>query len=101
VRRSLERGYYQGWDLHPGHLPTRYLATYGFFREALGPAAARVRTYVGRAEGGIMDEPATAQALAMTVLRGVHCGAVDPAEVQQATGVPLVTLEALARRASS
>jgi hypothetical protein len=79
VRRSLERGYYQGWDMHPGHLPTRYLATYGFFREALGPAAARLRTYLGRVEGGIMDEPATAQALAMTVLRGVHCGAVDPA----------------------
>ncbi|WP_435826202.1 DUF6986 family protein, partial [Micromonospora carbonacea] len=21
VRRSLERGLYQGWDLHPGQLP--------------------------------------------------------------------------------
>jgi len=101
VRRSLERGYYQGWDMHPGHLPTRYLATYGFFREALAPAAARLRTYLGRAEGGIMDEPATAQALAVTVLRGVHCGAIDPAEAQQATGVPPATLEALARRTPS
>lgn len=25
VTRSLERGYYQGWDMHPGHLVTRYL----------------------------------------------------------------------------
>ena len=33
VRRSLERGYYQGWDMHPGHLATRYLATYAFYRE--------------------------------------------------------------------
>ena len=24
VRRSLERGFYQGWDLHPAQLPTRY-----------------------------------------------------------------------------
>ena len=43
VRRSLERGYYQGWDMHPGHLVTRYLAAYGFYREGLrcggGPAA--------------------------------------------------------------
>ena len=44
VRRSLERGYYQGWDLHPAQLPSRFLATYAFYREGLGggrPAAAR------------------------------------------------------------
>jgi citrate lyase beta subunit len=98
VRRSLERGYYQGWDLHPGHLPTRYLATYAFFREALPAAAARLRTYLDRVDGGVLDEPATAQALAATVLRGVHCGAVDAAEVERATAVPQATLEALVRR---
>ena len=101
VRRSLERGYYQGWDMHPGHLVTRYLATYAFFREALPAAAGRLRGYLDRVEGGVMDEPATAQALAMTVLRGVHCGAVDPDEVERATGVPLATLEALGRRTSA
>ena len=63
VRRSLERGFCQGWDLHPGQLPTRYLATYAFFREAL-PAAARLKAYLGQAGGRVMDEPATAQALA-------------------------------------
>jgi hypothetical protein len=98
VRRSLERGYYQGWDMHPGHLPTRYLATYAFFREALPAAAARLRGYLDRVEGGVMDEPATAQALAATVLRGVHCGAVDPDEVERLTGVPQARLEALVRR---
>ena len=101
VRRSLERGYYQGWDMHPGHLPTRYLATYAFFREALPAAAARLRAYLDRVEGGVMDEPATAQALATTVLRGVHCGAVDPAEVEPLTGVPQERLEALVRRTPS
>jgi hypothetical protein len=98
VRRSLERGFYQGWDMHPGHLPTRYLATYAFFREALPAAAARLRGYLDRVEGGTMDEPATAQALAGTVLRGVLCGAVDAAEVEQRTGVPQARLEALVRR---
>lgn len=98
VRRSLERGYYQGWDMHPGHLPTRYLATYAFFRQALPAAAARLRAYLDRVEGGVMDEPATAQALATTVLRGVHCGAVDPEEVERLTGVPQARLEALVRR---
>lgn len=98
VRRSLERGFYQGWDMHPGHLPTRYLATYAFFREALPAAAARLRAYLGRLEGGVMDEPATAQPLAMTVLRGIHCGAVTSAEATQLTGVQPDLLEALAGR---
>ena len=35
VTRSLEHGFYQGWDLHPGQLPTRYAATYAFFRTGL------------------------------------------------------------------
>ena len=39
VRRSLEHGYYQGWDLHPAQLPTRYAATYAFYREGLGSRA--------------------------------------------------------------
>ena len=43
VRRSLERAYYQGWDMHPGHLATRYLATYAFYRAGLPAAATRLR----------------------------------------------------------
>jgi citrate lyase beta subunit len=31
VRRSLERAFYQGWDMHPGHLVTRFAATYAFY----------------------------------------------------------------------
>ena len=38
VRRSLERGFYQGWDLHPAQLPTRYAATFAFYREGLAAA---------------------------------------------------------------
>lgn len=99
VTRSLRRGYYQGWDMHPGHLLTRYLATYAFYREGLDAAAHRLRAYLtGGGDGGVMDEPATAQALAAFVTRGLHCGAVDGAEVQAATGVPLPTLHALALR---
>jgi citrate lyase beta subunit len=98
VQRSLERGYYQGWDMHPGHLPTRYLATYAFFRRDLPATAARIRAYLARAETDVMDEPATAQALANAVLRGVDCGAVSPEEVAASTGVDRRRLEVLARR---
>jgi citrate lyase beta subunit len=98
VTRSLERGYYQGWDMHPGHLPTRYLATYSYFRGSLPATAARIRAYLGRVEGGVMDEPATAQALAAAVLRGVDCGAVTLREASELTGVDRARLQGLARR---
>lgn len=96
VRRSLERGYYQGWDLHPAQLPSRFAATYAFYREGLPAAAARLRNYVERTEGGVMDEPATARALAAFVLRGVQCGAVGSDEVLAGTGVELPRISALA-----
>nr|WP_017594628.1 hypothetical protein [Nocardiopsis potens] len=98
VRRSLERAYYQGWDLHPHQLPTRYLATYAFYREAFEPAAARLKAYLGAAGGGVLDEPATAQALASALVRGCNCGALEEAEVEAATGVGSEVLRGFADR---
>ena len=49
VQHSLINGYYQGWDLHPAQLPTRYAAVYAFFLEGLEPAAERLRTFVEKA----------------------------------------------------
>jgi citrate lyase beta subunit len=98
VRRALERGLYQGWDLHPAQLVTRYVATYAFFRGALPAAAARLAAYVERADAGVLDEPATARALAGVVLRGLDCGALDDAEVAAATGLDRVTLDGLSAR---
>ncbi|MEK0156559.1 DUF6986 family protein [Arthrobacter oryzae] len=96
VRRSLERGYYQGWDLHPAQLPSRFASTYAFYRQGLPAAAARLRNYVERTEGGVMDEPATARALAAFVLRGVQCGAVGAEDVQALAGVGIPQLTGLA-----
>jgi citrate lyase beta subunit len=102
VRRSLERGFYQGWDLHPAQLPSRFAATYAFYRQGLPAAAARLRNYVERTEyveqteGGVMDEPATARALAAFVLRGVQCGAVGADELQALAGVGMPQLTELA-----
>ncbi|RMI27928.1 DUF6986 family protein [Nocardia stercoris] len=94
VTRALERGYYQGWDMHPGHLVTRWAATYAFFRGALTAAAPRIDRYLRGLGGPVVDEPATAQALATVVLRGIDCGAFDPAEVTAlvpAAGVDVLT----------
>jgi citrate lyase beta subunit len=90
VTRSLTRGFYQGWDLHPGQLPTRYAATYDFFISGRDTAASRLERYLARQEGGIADEPATARALAGYLLRGLDCGALDDA------GFPREQLAALA-----
>jgi citrate lyase beta subunit len=98
VRRALERGFYQGWDLHPAQLVTRYVATYAFFRAALPAAAARLDGYVHKVAGGVLDEPATARALATVVLRGLDCGALDGGEVAAATGLARAELDRLAGR---
>ncbi|GAB3027797.1 aldolase [Nocardioides flavus (ex Wang et al. 2016)] len=98
VRRSLERGFYQGWDLHPAQLPTRYAATFAFYREGLPAAAARLRAYVARQDTAILDEPATARALADFVLRGLDCGAVSREEVHDAGLVDIDVLAGLAHR---
>jgi citrate lyase beta subunit len=90
VRRSLERGFYQGWDLHPAQLATRYAATYAFFHDGQAAATTRLHRYLSRQESGIADEPATARALAGYLLRGLDCGALDDA------GFPREDLLALA-----
>lgn len=96
VRRSLERGYYQGWDLHAAQLPSRFSATYAFYRQGLPAAAVRLRNYVQQTPGAVMDEPATARALANFILRGLICGAASADEVQALTSLDQTQLTLLA-----
>jgi hypothetical protein len=79
VQRSLTYGYYQGWDLHPGQLPTRYAAVYAFFLKSLDAAATRLRNFIDKAAqatlvGDVFDDAATGQGLLNFLLRGVNCG---------------------------
>ncbi|HEY2206845.1 MAG TPA: aldolase [Pseudonocardia sp.] len=97
VRRSLERGFYQGWDLHPAQLPTRYAATFGFYRDGLAGAAERLRAYTERRESGVLDEPATARALAGYLRRALDCGAAGATEVTGLTGLTAERVAELSR----
>jgi citrate lyase beta subunit len=97
TRRALARAYYQGWDMHPGHLPTRYAAVFAFYREGFEQAAARLAAYANHAGGDVMDEPATAKALSSYLLRGIDCGALDTAEVARLTGLTRADLDGFAR----
>ncbi|MHC0434261.1 DUF6986 family protein [Streptomyces sp. O3] len=93
TRRALARAYYQGWDMHPAHIPTRYAAVFAFYREGFEAAAARLSAYANQVDGDVMDEPATAKALSGYLLRGLDCGALDIAEVARLSGLTRADLE--------
>lgn len=85
VQRSLTHGYYQGWDLHPGQLPTRYAAVYAFFLKSLDSATSRLRNFIDKAAqatlaGDVFDDAATGQGLLNFLLRGLNCGAITEEE---------------------
>jgi citrate lyase beta subunit len=94
VRRSLMLGFYQGWDLHPGQLVTRYAALFAFFLEAYDAAAARLRNFMAHAAqatllGSSFDDAATGQGLLNYFLRGINSAAFTEADVSDATGLSL------------
>jgi citrate lyase beta subunit len=95
VRRSLERGFYQGWDLHPAQLASRYAATYGFFMAGALRACGRLRSYTESVGSGTLEEPATARALAGFLIRGLDCGALSEADIGERCGLDRIALSAL------
>jgi len=93
IRHSLINAYYQGWDLNPSQLPTRYAAVYSFFLESLGAATERLRNFMQKAGqatlvGDVFDDAATGQGLLNYFLRGMNCGALTQEEAL-ATGLTL------------
>jgi hypothetical protein len=93
VRRSPGTRLLPGLGHAPAQLVTRHVATYGFFRGGLAAAAARLRAYVEGAECQVLAEPATAQAPAGFLVRGLDCGALDEAETHVLTGLDRADLD--------
>lgn len=96
IRHSLVNGFYQGWDLNPGQLPTRYAAVFSFFLEGLGAATERLRNFIQKAGqatlvGDVFDDAATGQGLLNYFLRALNCGAITESEAL-ATGLTLEEL---------
>ena len=90
VSRGLGEGFYQGWDLHPAQLVTRYAAVYAFFLAEVDAAAERLRNFVERAAratrvGVAFDDAATGQGLLNFFARAVGCGAISEAEAAERT----------------
>src|SRR5216683_3616902 len=94
IQHSLVSAYYQGWDLHPAQLPTRYAAVFSFFLEGLDSAAARLKNFVEKAAkatlvGDVFDDAATGQGLLNFFLRAINCGAIGEAEAERLTGLTI------------
>lgn len=99
VRRSLARGIWQGWDLHPAQLPVRHAITQAFFLADLDAMAARLRNFVAASARATrvqerFDDAATGRGLLQFFLRAIACGAMDEADVADRVGVSVEALRA-------
>jgi citrate lyase beta subunit len=94
IRHSLETGFYQGWDLHPAQLPSRYTSVFAFFLEGLDVASERLKNFVEKAAqatlvGDVFDDAATGQGLLNYFLRALNCGAITEPEAAAMSGLTL------------
>jgi citrate lyase beta subunit len=97
IQHSLITGFYQGWDLHPAQLPTRYAAVYSFFLQSLEAASQRLKNFVEKAAkatlvGDVFDDAATGQGLLNYFLRAINCGALTEEEALELSGLTLEEL---------
>lgn len=97
IRHALIGGFYQGWDLHPAHLVTRFATVFEFFLEGLPAASDRLRNFVQKAAqatlvGEVFDDAATGQGLLNYFLRAVNCGAITEEEALERSGLTLEEL---------
>ena len=97
IQHSLIGGFYQGWDLHPAQLPTRYAAVYSFFLQSLDAASERLRNFVDKAAkatlvGDVFDDAATGQGLLNYFLRALNCGALTEDEAVELSGLTVAEL---------
>ncbi|MEP6635564.1 MAG: phosphoenolpyruvate kinase [Acidobacteriota bacterium] len=97
IQHSLVNAFYQGWDLHPAQLPTRYAAVYSFFLESLDAASERLKNFVEKAAkatlvGDVFDDAATGQGLLNYFLRAINCGALTEDEAVELSGLTVAEL---------
>jgi len=94
VMESLRLGLYQGWDLHPAQMVSRYAACFTFFRTGMGPTSKRLKTFMEKAaqatlSGNDFDDAATGQGLLNFMIKAIDSGAASEEEVQKLTGLSL------------
>jgi citrate lyase beta subunit len=98
ITRSMESGFYQGWDLHPAQLPIRYAAVYAFFLENLNQVSKRLQNFINAASratrvGQHFDDIAMAQGLMNYFSQAINCGAISATEAQELSGLTIPELQ--------
>jgi citrate lyase beta subunit len=94
VRHSLTHGFYQGWDMHPSHLVSRFAAVHAFHLAHLDDTTARLAAWsTGAGPSGVVDEPATVRALLASLRRAVDCGAIDADDACATARIDRATLD--------
>ena len=88
INHSLESGFYQGWDLHPGQIPIRYAACYSFYLSAFQEISQRMKNFLemsGKAllSVNVFDDAATGQGLINFFLKAYACKAIIRAEIEE------------------
>ena len=86
IRHSLQHAYYQGWDLHPAQLITRYATLFDFFRHELDGATLRLKNFIAKAaqatlSGDVFDDAATGRGLLNYFRLAYNCSAITAEEV--------------------
>ena len=81
ITHSLVNGFYQGWDLHPAQLPSRFAAVFAFYAQSRAAATTRMRAFIDKVAqassvGDVFHDAATGQALLNFFSRGLSCGAI-------------------------
>ncbi len=89
IRHSLTHGHYQGWDLHPAQLITRYAVVYDFFLRELKNSTLRFQNFVSKAaqatlSGDVFDDAATGRGLLNYFRLAHNSGAINQQEIEQA-----------------
>jgi citrate lyase beta subunit len=103
TRHSMAGGFYQGWDLHPAQLVSRYAATFAFFLEGLDAAAMRLKNFVAKAAqatrvGAAFDDAATGRGLVNFFRLAVASGAITEEEAAAKSGMGVQMLRELSFR---
>jgi len=78
---SLAEGFYQGWDLHPAQLVTRYSTLYHFYAAHAPAMEARLKNYETAAETAVVmqrqfDDASTVRGLRSFLQRARDCHAI-------------------------
>jgi citrate lyase beta subunit len=90
VRHALHCGFYQGWDIHPAQLVSRFASVYSFFAEQAEPAGRRLKNFMERQQqatrvGVQFDDAATVAGLRNFFERAIGCGAMSKSRVEEMT----------------